>query len=140
MDLNRAYEFLSRDGKSAVKKIIIDELSSITSQLGYTLTEISKPPSKNEESSNPLPPKATEQKPKRLIGPFYANGRYLGKTITEICNKYGMRYNKFNYQYYTKGMTLDEIFPEPPIQKKTDNLKTLIRRVDQNGEPHIKLG
>ncbi|MDX1372752.1 MAG: hypothetical protein R3321_09800 [Nitrososphaeraceae archaeon] len=151
MDLNRIYSILSVSAKNQVNKII---LSDIGTALGPNFQISEKSPGEIVSASSapvqqPSPDKKrlkSESEPKKYNriskkNPLYLHG-YKFTSRQMLADRYKTTKSQINYLYNTKGLSYEEMFPNPPPKPKIveEEKKTLIKRVDSNGVAHIKLG
>ena len=130
MKLEKIFPILSDEAKTTIKEIVAQDLGLLVQDLGYRLVESSE--AVLDERKTILPVEPTPTKKPRLKGPFELHGRSF-KNLSCLAAAYGIKKTNLTYKIYQKGMTLDEVFPEPPNQKTID---TILMSAEERARTH----
>jgi hypothetical protein len=142
MDLNKIFPLLPDSDQSAIKKIVLSYLGSLTKSMGYSMVE-----DVGESPTTVLsPPKpVSDRRPPNKIFPLKIHGLSIPnkQRLLELFNdvdgpweKGKLSWTRIAYLRYNRRMEWDDIFPNPPKQDRRD---TIIKRMDDNGEKHYPM-
>lgn len=147
MDLNQIYPLLPENEKKEIDQVIVRYLGNLAKGIGYSIVQqhSSVPSSsiKKIESPESTPVKKRIRTVSKLF-PLKLHGLTI-PTVDRLVELYQgvegpwkgeLTRQRFEYCRYTKKLSLEEMFPEPPPQK---NRETLIKRIDEDGNQMYRL-